>query len=673
MRDIPVGNGSLLVTFDDKYQIRDVYFPHVGQENHTEGFPFRFGVWADGVFSWVYEDDWRRELKYLPETLVTDVRLTNENLGLEIVSNDTVASHENIFLRRVRLSNLRDEKREVRVFLHHDFRISENKIGDTAFYDPEALALVHYKKDRYFLINSEPHFDHFSTGRKAFREMEGTWRDAEDGSLNGGAITEGSVDSTVQINLTVEAQETKEFYYWICAGKSLAEVSHLNAHVRQETPEVYLKYTENYWRAWVNKNDTDFADLSPEIVELFNRSLLIIRTQIDANGAILAANDSDVTERATDHYSYLWTRDGALVAHALDLAGYPFLTRKFFDFCERIVHRDGYFLQKYNADGTIASGWHAAWDVWAKKQLVPIQEDETALVIWALWEHYDCWRDIEFVRRLYRPLITKCADFMVNFRHAEMDLPAPSWNLWEDRRGIHTFTVASVVGGLRAAANFARLFGETARAEIYEKTADEYAAGMTEHLYSDERGRFLRALEFSGDEYFTVDEAVGAETFAAFYFGAFDAADEKVRKTMRAVEEKLWSNTRIGGVARFENDGYMRVAEEITGNPWFICTLWLAEHRIAVAERKEDLSGVLEILEWTVKRALPSGVLAEQINPLTGEPVSVAPLTWSHSTFVAAVMNYLRKLRSFDETTEQMHRTSDVSQTALTETQNEEN
>jgi GH15 family glucan-1,4-alpha-glucosidase len=47
----------LLVTFDDKYQIRDVYFPHVGQENHTEGFPFRFGVWADGEFSWIFADD----------------------------------------------------------------------------------------------------------------------------------------------------------------------------------------------------------------------------------------------------------------------------------------------------------------------------------------------------------------------------------------------------------------------------------------------------------------------------------------------------------------------------------------------------------------------------------------------------------------------------------------
>jgi GH15 family glucan-1,4-alpha-glucosidase len=312
MRDIPVGNGSLLVTFDDKYQIRDVYFPHVGQENHTEGFPFRFGIWVDGDFSWVYSDDWKRELSYLPETLVTDVKLTNETLGIEIACNDTVASHENIFLRRVRVRNLRDSERKSRVFLHHDFRIYENKVGDTAFYDPESFSLIHYKKHRYFLINTAPHFDVFSTGRKAFGAQEGTWRDAEDGILSGGAITEGSVDSTVGIYIYLEPNDEQEFFYWICAGTSHDEVIRLNRHIQEQTPQTYLNYTENYWRVWVNKNDTDLAELSPEIVALFKRSLLIIRTQIDNDGAILAANDSDVTVRATDHYSYLWTRDGAL-------------------------------------------------------------------------------------------------------------------------------------------------------------------------------------------------------------------------------------------------------------------------------------------------------------------------------------------------------------------------
>ncbi|NNE98152.1 MAG: glycoside hydrolase family 15 protein [Pyrinomonadaceae bacterium] len=644
MRDIPVGNGSLLVTFDDKYQIRDIFFPHVGQENHTEGFPFRFGVWVDGEFSWIFDDAWKRTLKYLPETLVTDVTLTNDDLGIEIISNDTVKSHESIFLRKIEVNNLRDTERDVRVFLHHDFRIYENKVGDTAFYDPDSFSLIHYKKHRYFLINTEPHFDKFVTGRKEFRDQEGTWRDAEDGEIDGGAITEGSVDSTIQKNLTIGPKSSREFYYWIAAGASHEEVCELNKNILDETPQECLGYTKNYWRVWVNKNEKDFGGLSHAIVELYKRSLLIVRTQIDNQGAILAANDSDVTERATDHYSYLWTRDGAFVANALDLAGYPYLTRKFFRFCAAILNDDdGYFLQKYNADGTVASGWHAAWDVFAKKRLVPIQEDETSLVVWALWEHYDRFREVEFVRSLYRPLIIKCANFMCDFRYGDTKLPKASWNLWEDRRGVHTFTCASVVGGLRAAANFAHMFGEENHAEKYEAAAEEIVSAMREYLYSDEHGRFLRALNTNDDENFEADPAIDASMFGLFYFDVFDPDDEAVKNTMNAIVENLWVNGDIGGIARFNDDGYMRVSDDFTGNPWVICTLWLADYRIAHAKSREDLKGALELLEWTAKNALDSGVLAEQISPIDGSPVSVSPLTWSHSTFVATVENYLKR------------------------------
>ncbi len=640
MRDIPVGNGSLLVNFDDKYQIRDIYFPHVGQENHTEGFPFRFGVWAEGEFSWVFSDDWTIGLRYLPETLVTDVTLSNEDLGIRIVSNDTVASHENIFLRKIHVTNLRDTAREIRVFLHHDFRIYENKVGDTGYYDPETQAIIHYKKHRYFLINTEPHFNAFATGRKAFRDHEGTWLDAEDGVLSGGPITEGSVDSTIGVHLTVEANGTSEFFYWIAAGTSYKEVSDLNDHLFVRGPQEYFDYTENYWRVWVNKNDTDFLDLPPKVVECYKRSLLIIHTQIDSKGAILAANDSDVTERATDHYSYLWTRDGAFVANALDLAGRAFVSKAFFDFCGRIVHPNGYFLQKYNADGTVASGWHSAWDANAGKELVPIQEDETALVLWALWQHYDKYRDLEFAHRLYSKMVVRCADFMVAFRDPVLKLPNPSWNLWEDRCGIHTFTCSTVVAGLRAAANFARLFAEKERESHYRSAADEIVEAMTEHLYSNELGRFIRSMQIAADGSYSTDSTIDASLFGTFYFGCYEPDDKMVANTMKAIEESLSVG---GGIARFENDGYMRVSDQFTGNIWFICTLWIADHFIALAKSVKDLSKAREILEWVAASALPSGVLAEQLNPETGEHVSVSPLTWSHSTFVATVSNYLEK------------------------------
>jgi GH15 family glucan-1,4-alpha-glucosidase len=392
----------------------------------------------------------------------------------------------------------------------------------------------------------------------------------------------------------------------------------------------------------VNKNETDFHGLPAEVIELYKHSLLIARTQIDNDGAILAANDSDVTERATDHYSYLWTRDGAFVANAFDLAGYSHLARAFYDFCGRIVHPKGYFLQKYNADGTVASGWHPAWNSRETAPMVPIQEDETALVLWALWQHYDCYRDIEFAYRLYRKLVVPCADFMTAFRHPELRTPAPSWNLWEDRRGIHTFTCASVVGGLRAAANFASLFAEDDRAALYAANADEITAAMREHLFDSSLGRFRRALWFHDERNFDADASVDASMFGIFYFGAFAADDPMVTGTMSAIEERL---TVPGGIARFENDQYMRTSQAHAGNAWLICTLWLAEYYVAAAKNCADLEKALDILKTVASQARPSGVLPEQIDIATGEHTSVSPLTWSHSTYIATVQNYLRRMR----------------------------
>ena len=54
-RDIPVGNGNLLIYFDKNYTVREFYFPHVGEESHTTGEPFRFGGWVVGEFSWFGE------------------------------------------------------------------------------------------------------------------------------------------------------------------------------------------------------------------------------------------------------------------------------------------------------------------------------------------------------------------------------------------------------------------------------------------------------------------------------------------------------------------------------------------------------------------------------------------------------------------------------------------
>ncbi|MFQ5441835.1 MAG: glycoside hydrolase family 15 protein [Thermodesulfobacteriota bacterium] len=643
-RDIPVGNGNLLVAFDKSYLLREFYFPHVGQENHTGSEPFRMGVWSNGNFSWL-PHGWKINLDYLDDSMATDVKLVNENEGLRIQSSDIVDFHENVFLRKMTVFNESSVKKDVRIFLCTDFHIYGNSIGDTAAYRPGVQGVLHYKDRRYFLINIFANkkfgIDLFATGVKEHGPFEGAWKDAEDGVLSGNAIAQGAVDSVVGIPLELQPGSSDVCYYWISAGRSWDEVCKLNGKVRKKTPERIFKRTVDYWRLWVNKEGINHRVLPEKLLRLYKRSLLVIRTQIDNCGSIMAANDSDVIKFNRDTYSYMWPRDGALTAYALDMAGYHEITRRFFNYCGKVIEREGYFLHKYNPSGSPASSWHP----WVKENVpqLPIQEDETALVLWALWKHYELVKDIEFIKPLYRPLIKNAADMMMEYRDSGTGLPLPSYDLWEERQGILTFTSGAVYGGLMAAASFSQAFGEEALAGRYGEGAREIREAMNKHLYLEKENRFARMIKMKDGAAVEVDNTVDASLMGIFAFGAFSPDDETVKNTMEQVLDKLLLRTKSGGFARYNGDKYYRRSGGVPGNPWFVTTLWMAWYYICAARSEADLKKGLDIMDWVAEHALESGVLAEQIDPVTDAPLSVSPLTWSHATLVSVVHEYLKK------------------------------
>ena len=100
-RDIPVGNGELLINFDEHYQIRDVYYPRVGMANHTNGEVQRFGVWADGEFAWSDDPGWTRQMRYKPDTMATEVVLQSRDLQIELLCSDVVDFASPIFFGTV--------------------------------------------------------------------------------------------------------------------------------------------------------------------------------------------------------------------------------------------------------------------------------------------------------------------------------------------------------------------------------------------------------------------------------------------------------------------------------------------------------------------------------------------------------------------------------------------
>ncbi len=649
-RDIPVGNGDLLVTFDRSYQIRDLYYPFVGAYNHTGGQVQRFGVWADGRFAWIDDPSWTRHLAYKPETLVTDVTLRNERMGLEIRCHDAVDFHEAAFIRKAIVRDLLGQQRDVRLFYHVDLSVNESPVGDTANYDPETASLVIYKADSYFMINGcDPRkcgIDYWAIGSKRIGGAEGTWRDAEDGLLGMNAISQGSVDATVGFNITVEPNSEAYVTMWTACGSSYDAVRRISRLIFERGPDKFISRTEAYWKLWVRRTPTDAPALPAAVQDQFHRSQLILRTQIDNRGAIIAANDSDITHFAGDHYSYCWPRDGALVAYSLIQTGQSELSRAFFNYCARVITRNGYFMHKYTPAGRLASSWHP-WMI-EGGAVLPIQQDETALVLWALRKHFETFRDVEFIKPLYNSLVVIPANWMLSYRDPS-GLPKPSWDLWEERRGVHTFTVSAVVGALQAAALFAADFGDIDHAAKFEEGAQSILQALRQRLWNPEAGRFARMAVPRKDGGYELDMTADAANFALFAFDALGFDDPMLHSELDATFESLRVKTPIGGIARYTNDYYHQVErqdiERVPGNPWIICTLWKALYLIGRARSEKDLTPAMDILKWTVERALPSGVLAEQLDPHSGDPLSVSPLTWSHASFITTVVAYLRKAR----------------------------
>jgi len=294
-----------------------------------------------------------------------------------------------------------------------------------------------------------------------------------------------------------------------------------------------------------------------------------------------------------------------------------------------------------------ASQWMPWADEEGKPQL-PVQEDETALVIYSLWHHYYRFHNVEFIRSQYRTLIKNAADFMVSYREPHTNLPAPSYDLWEERRGIHSFTVAAVWAGLQAAANFTEMFGEVALTKRYRQAAAEIKEAAIEYLFDKKRGYFLRSVMVDDDGVVEPDYTIDSSICGPFIFGMLQAADPLIESTMARLIDRLWCRTKVGGIARYENDHYQQVSQDITnvpGNPWFICTMWVAQYYAARAQSVDELEPALQILTWAQRCALRSGVLAEQIHPYTHDPLSVSPLTWSHAAVVIAIREYIDKYR----------------------------
>jgi GH15 family glucan-1,4-alpha-glucosidase len=650
-RPIALANGRLYVALDREGRIRDLTYPHVGQLNHLAGHAIRAGVWHNGRFSWLDSDDWNQEQTYIGNTLTGITSYTSVTQDLHIEFEDTVLRDTDALIRRIRVQQLHDKTEDLRLFFTHDLRIAESDIGDTALYHPLSNSMVHYKRQFAFAFGAKfgsNKISQYSTGIKAFGHLEGTWRDAEDGELHMTPIDQGSVDSTFRIDAPLDKKGKAEGFYWICAARSFEDATALATRIQSVDPAELVKADHQAWNHYLttlfpqssivnSESSIPTSEIPPQSKIQNPKSkiapqYLLLTTQIDHAGGILAATDSDIMQTARAHYSYVWPRDGALVAHTLDRAGDHKRPRNYFEFCKSLLtEQRPFFLQKYGPDGSLGASWHP-W-VHDDQPETPLQEDETALTVYAIANHIQLTGDTAWLEQNWNTFIAPMADFLVEYRDAKTDLPLPSYDLWEERRGVHTFTVATVIAALKAASKLATQLNDP-KAHHYQTAQAEVEAALQRHLYDQERGVFLRGLSNNNGET-SYDRVVDASLLQLAILKVIEPTDDRFQRTQALVQEALWVQSRIGGLARYSGDYYFRQSDAYPGNPWVICTLWLAQAHILAGNTQQAKS----LLSWCDQRAERTGVLAEQYHPETGAPLSVSPLTWSHAEYIKTCLD----------------------------------
>ena len=647
-RSIVLSNGNLLVTLDHCGQVRDLYYPYVGLENHVRGhYIHRLGVWVDGTMSWFSEDlAWKITVDCEEDSLVSRIVAEHPSLSVRVECKDLVYNEKPIFIRSITVKNTSDRERDIRLYIAHQFEIYKSHGGDTGYFDPVRHCLVHYKGQRVFLMTGEIEgkpFSDYAIGLANFQGKEGTHRDADDGVLSHNPIEHGPVDSVIGFYASYTSGEAKTAQYWLVAARSIPEAHALNDYILKKTPKHLLRTTSDYWRAWVNNYAWSFFALNQEQIALFKKSLMYVRAHVDDGGGIIASADSDMLQHGKDTYAYIWPRDASYAALALDRAGDASAAKRFFEFCAAVVDGEGDFMHKYLPDRSLGSSWHP-W-VHDEEFQLPIQEDETALVVYALYEHFRHTHDLEFIEAMYGTLVEKPADFMVKYRDPETGLPQPSYDLWEEKRGVSTFTSAAVFGALSTAAEISKLLGKHTHEKRYRETALKIQRGILKHLFDEHEGYFIKMLNTEKDGSLVYDRTVDiSSVYGVFAFGVLPSDDPRIRSAFEFTVRKLSHGIRIGGLARYENDQYYREKGALSPNPWITTTLWYAEFLIANARTEDDFGRVREIFSWVTRYALSSGALSEQLDGETGEQLSAAPLAWSHAGYVNAVLKFLDRL-----------------------------
>jgi hypothetical protein len=394
--------------------------------------------------------------------------------------------------------------------------------------------------------------------------------------------------------------------------------------------------TESYWSNWLNAGMTvDFPD--DRYDSLFKRSLLVGALHVDkASGAIIAGMHNGA-------YPFVWPRDTVYAAMTFARTGHLTESSEAYRWLRDIAYREtdnavggkAYFYQKYTTDG---------WAVWTSPQL-----DESASVPWGIWFHYQMTGDTSFLNSYWDLAYTSARassePSSVNSEVKSIYGLMNGNNVWEDSWGPFLYSNASIIRGLRDAANIADIVGQGGWAGTFRSRANSMKGALDSRIDARVEPSDISQLGL----------VVPYEVYAPTD-GRMRAIDDWIHGRSQAggfYDNILETGGDIAGLVRRFNhriDG--GIDNYWNGGPWTLSTAWYGMY----FARWQDYEGGKnfvninkEKLDKVIVKLGPMGLAAEQIAPNTSQQKypgfwhqTAWPSVWeAHTTLVDAILAFL--------------------------------
>lgn len=628
-----IGNDKIVVSFSSKGEMLRLFYPTRDCRQFVDTMYTGVKI-NDSAIIYLHEDiNNEYEQYYTENTNILNTKIRNTYFNLKILQTDFVSISQNVMIKKLTFTNENTIDLNVNFLLYSKLLSSFNNMVGTKI---ENNIFMQYSHNYTYCIFSK-------TPILSYR-LNNSKEEIKSGVLQDKDYIGMANDSAVSFDIgTLKPGESKEFEIFIYINNNrekyqFDEIIEDIEKIRKIDINKELKSVEKYWKNYVKEHDgleiltkeekwqklitgKQIADEETykkyeQMKKIYTRTILLFPLLSNKEtGGISAALEVDEERDKCGRYSYCWPRDAVFVTKALDILNMHEETEKFYTiFSKNTQSKNGMWEQRFYTDGRLAPCWG-------------YQIDETASIVYGVYEHYKQTKDKNFLKQTY-PMCKKAINLLsgllgtLPFGSQKLFKTHESYDLWEMHEGIHLYSLSAIYSNFKAMTEIEKELDENADTSKLEN----YAEQIKEYCLNNFINKNDNTLKRNNKDNICDISVLGS----VVPFEMLDKNQKEVKNTIEKINLNL--RTYTGGYLRFENDNYIG-----GNNPWPIATLWMALYNIEIGNKEEAIKQI----EFVTQTATEHGFLAEQVDNETMKSKWVIGLGWSHAMYIIALSQLL--------------------------------